>query len=108
MGRITIDGKTFDVPDGSNIRIANNSVIVNQTTIAAGLSGIVKIVWEGPAASISCNGDMECGEINGNLTVAGNVTCENVGGNISADGNVVALRVNGSIKAGGNVAIGKP
>ena len=105
MSRITINGKSFTT-SGNNITIVNDKVIVNGKVIESGLSGIVKIQFEGDLANLDANvveitGNV-IGKVDSNtLTITGDikgnvdsntVNCRDIYG--SVDANVV----NGNIK----------
>ncbi len=104
MNRITINGRSIVVEgDGSSISIINGKVTVNGKTVEEGLSGIVNIRWEGPAASITTDSSIECGEVHGNVKAGNSVTCGAVGGNVKAGNSVACGDVRGDVEAGNNV-----
>ena len=91
---MNINGKSYNVA-GNNIVVNNGSVFVDGILIEGGLSGIVKIEFNGDLASLNCNtveisgnvqGDVKCntikcGDVGGD--VKGNtIKCGNVAGNV--------------------------
>jgi hypothetical protein len=92
---ITINGNTHQV-SGKNIKVVNDKVFVDGKLIEGGLSGVVSIKWDGPAANIDAitieiNGDVQ-GNVDGTtINIRGNVkgdvdgttiNCGNVGGSV--------------------------
>jgi hypothetical protein len=96
--KITINGETFEVANGKSISVINGVLKVDGKEIVKGLSGEVKVTFNGDLASLACdnvtvngnvNGNVacdniKCGDVSGDVN-ADNVTCKNVGGNITAD-----------------------
>lgn len=82
MNTIYINGEKFDNVAGKNISIINDKVIVDGVVIKSGLSGIVKIQFEGDLANI----DATNVEVKGN--VFGNVDTTNLKVNGDVKGNV--------------------
>jgi len=100
MNKIIIDNKSYDVK-GRNIVVRNGKVIVDGEVIKDGLSGTVKIEFQGDLASLDCttavvNGNVK-GDVDGTtITINGNVQgsvdgttikCGDVGGDV--DGTTV-------------------
>lgn len=106
MNKITINGITFEV-QGNNISIHNGTVKVDGVEVKGGLSGRVDIKFEGELASLRTDGNVECGNVQGNVDAGGSVHCGNIGGNVDAGGSVHGSGVHGDIDAGGSVTIRK-
>jgi len=104
MSTIIINNKRFEVFD-KNISVINDKVMVNDKVIESGLSGIVKIQFEGDLANLDATNVDVTGNVNNadctNLKVSGdikgnvdatNVTCKNIYGSVDA------VKVTGNIK----------
>jgi hypothetical protein len=87
VATITINGKTFTTK-GNNISVINDKVMVDGIIIESGLSGIVKIQFEGDIANI----DATSVEIVGNVTGNVGTTHLKVSGDIK--GNVDTTHLN--------------
>jgi hypothetical protein len=85
--RITVNGKTT-VVQGNNVTIKNGVVQVDGVTVQTGLQGDVKILWEGPLASVESDCSIECGEVHGDVEGGNSVKCGNVQGNVWAGNSV--------------------
>ena len=100
VATITINGKTFTTK-GNNISVINDKVMVDGVIIESGLSGIVKIQFDGDLVSLDANiaeitgnviGKVDSntlkvtGDIRGNVD-SNTVTCKDIYG--SVDANVV-------------------
>lgn len=109
MANITINGNSISVSGvhtKGDIVIRNGSVIIDGVTVASNLSGIVKIKWDGPLASLRTDSSVECGDVANNVDAGGSVSCGRVDGSIDAGGSVtVAGTVSGDIDAGGSVTV---
>lgn len=100
MSRIVINGESFEV-HGNNIVVTNDSITVDGETIKSGLSGIIKVQWEGDVANLTAHNVEISGTVKGDVN-AHNVDCHLVGGNVTAHnvdcgdvvGNVNAKNVN--------------
>lgn len=111
MNIITINGESHDV-EGDNVVVRRGKVLVNGKVIKDGLTGTVKIEFEGDLAHLDCtsavvNGDVH-GDVDGTtLTVNGDVSgdldgttikCGDVGGDV--DGTTVTCgKVKGDVDA---------
>lgn len=95
MNKIFIDSTSYDVK-GNNVTIKNGEVIVDGIVIKDGLSGIVKIEFQGDLANLDCttavvNGNVQ-GDVDGaTITINGNVQgdvngttimCGDIGGDV--------------------------
>ena len=78
MATIIINGKSYDNVVGNNIQIINDKVIVNGVVIESGLSGIIKVQFEGDIANIDCS----------NLEIIGNVVGNIDSSNLKVSGNI--------------------
>ena len=104
MNSITINGVRIEVQgSASSISIRNGNVTISGNVVKTGLSGEVRVVWDGPLASLDCDGSavihgtvagnvcatsIQAGDINGNVYAGSSVTCQKVGGYIHAGGAV--------------------
>ena len=106
---VTINGETFEVPNGASISMTNNKVIINGKEMNLNKKGdyINKIEIQGNVTNVSSAIDISIvGEVNGSVSAGRDVDIE---GNIS-NGDVRASRdidingkVNGSVSAGRDV-----
>ena len=67
MATIVINGKRFDNVVGNNITVKGDKVIVDGVVIQSGLSGIVKVQFEGDVANIDATHLEVIGNINGRV-----------------------------------------
>lgn len=110
---ITINGVRIEVQgSASNISIRNGNVTIGGNVVKTGLSGDVRVIWEGPLASLDCDAwpapIPPCSvALSGNVGAGNNVTVSgDVGGNISSGNGVTCHKVVGNIMAGGSVKVG--
>ena len=106
MNRITIDGITIEV-EGNNVHVQNGKVMVGGVEIKGGLTGKVDIKFEGSLASLRADGNVECGDVQGDVQSGGSIKCGEVGGDVTAGGSVTGTGFSGDIMAGGSVKITK-
>jgi hypothetical protein len=106
VSRITVNGRTIDV-QGSNISVINGVIKVDGKVVESGLTGTVKLEWQGDLASLHSDGDVTCGNVSGNVEAGGSVRCGDVAKNVAAGGSVQCGTVNGNLAAGGSVRITK-
>ena len=109
MNSITINGVRIEVQgSASNISIRNGNVTIGGSVVKTGLSGDVRVVWDGPLASLDCDGSAEvCGDVAGNVSAGNSAKVDgNIHGNVSAGNSVSCQKVGGSIQAGGSVKVG--
>lgn len=107
--KITVNGTTVEVPDGSSVSVVDNQVIVNGTRMdGVTFNNNLKIVVEGglihlraERGSVTVNGD-----VTGSVNAVGSVTCGNVGGSVDATGAVTCGNVAGDVDASGSVQCG--
>lgn len=62
--------------------------------------------FDGPAKDIYCMVDLECGDVEGNISAGGNVECGDVAGSVTAGGYVECGDVAGGLDAGSYVECG--
>ncbi len=105
---ITINGVRIEVQgSASNISIRNGNVTIGGSVVKTGLSGDVRVIWDGPLASLDCDGSAETGPVAGNVSAENGVKVSgDVSGNVSAGNSVSCQKVGGSIQAGGSVKVG--
>lgn len=111
--RVTINGKTYDLPNG-NISIINEKIYVNgkefKTDEFKNDNRKIEITIEGDVGQASCQGSMtitgsvregvDCG---GSVSIAGDVNGDvNCGGSVSIKGNIF-----GDLTSGGSVSVRK-
>ena len=111
MNKITINGESHDV-EGTNVVVRRGKVLVNGKVIKDGLTGTVKVEWEGDLASLDCtqavvngnvHGDVDGATITVNGEVAGDidgtsVKCGDVGGDVDGT-SVTCGKVKGDVDA---------
>lgn len=103
MNTIVINGKTIQA-SGRNISVINNSVIVDGVVVESGLSGIVKVEFQGDLASLQSSGDAVVnGNVSGNVTVSGDLKCGDINGDVKASGDIRCGQVSGNVRASGDV-----
>jgi hypothetical protein len=95
MNSITINGESY-VTKGKSIVCKNGKVYVDGDLIKEGLSGDVKIHFNGDLASLSCADAVVSGNVQGDVNAA-DLTCGSIGGRVSC----ADLKCTGDIK--GNV-----
>lgn len=105
---ITINGVRIEVQgSASNISIRNGNVTIGGSVVKTGLSGDVRVIWDGPLASLDCDGSAETGPVAGNVSAGNGVKVSgDVRGNVSSGNGVTCNKVGGSIQAGGSVKVG--
>ena len=108
MNSITINGVRIEVQgNASNISIRNGNVTIGGNIVRTGLSGEVRVVWDGPLASLECDGSADTGNVAGNVSAGNGVRVTgDIQGNVSAGNSVTCQKVGGSIQAGGSVKVG--
>jgi hypothetical protein len=95
--RITVNGQTFEVENGKSISVINGVLKVDGKVIVNGLSGDVRITFDGDLASLNCDTVTINGNVQGDVN-CDTINCGNIGGNVNAD-TVNCKNVSGSIKA---------
>ena len=103
---IIINGITVEV-DGSNVRVFEGSIYVDDIPIATQMRGEVHIIWDGDLASIKADGSVTCGNVAGNVFAGGSVHCMDVEGRINAGGSVYATDVAAGTDAHVRIGHGK-
>lgn len=81
MNKIIINGVTHEVY-GKNINVSNGKIMVDGNVIEEGLTGIVKVSFEGDLANLECADAKITGNVQGNVNAA-DVRCGDVGGNVN-------------------------
>ena len=101
--KITINGKTFEVPDGADVSVVGNQVLVAGKEVAAAPADL-KLEIVGIISNLQTNRSVHVsGNVGGNVDAGGSVTCGNVGGKVDAGGSVNCGDVGGYVDAGGSV-----
>lgn len=109
MNSITINGVRIEVQgSASSISIRNGNVTISGNVVKTGLSGEVRVVWDGPLASLECDGSAVIhGTVAGSINAGSGVTVTgDVHGNVKTGYSVSCQKVGGSIQAGGSVKVG--
>lgn len=104
MSRVTVNGQSFDVPDGAQVVVRGNAVSVSGRVLAANLSGVVRVEWQGSLATLQSDASVTCGDVAGGVDAGGSVQCRDVRGSVSAGGSVQCGAVGGAVRAGGSVS----
>jgi len=110
MNKLIVNGTSYEVK-GNHINVRKSSVMVDGVEIVSGLSGTVKIEFEGDLATLDCNTatvngnvqDVDCNSVIVNGDVSGDidatsVKCGNVGGDVDAT-SVTCGKVKGDVDA---------
>ena len=106
MNSITINGVRIEVQgNASNISIRNGNVTIGGSVVKTGITGEVRVVWDGPIASLECDGSAVTGDVAGNVC-ATSIQAGDINGNVYAGSSVTCQKVGGSIQAGGSVKVG--
>jgi len=109
MATIKINGQNFEV-DGNNINIQsrNGTITINEKTSLEGASGNVKIELpkDVTVGSVTADGSVECGNVQGDVNAGSSITCGNVGLCIDAGGSINCGDVGTSVISGGSVNCG--
>lgn len=105
MGKITINGKTWNLSGGANISIHSNSIYVNGEKLDESKdilnAHIIKI--EGNVNNIDTDKSVDCDNVGGNINASGSVNCDDVKGDVHAGGSVNCDDISGNVFAGGSV-----
>lgn len=100
---VTINGKTI-ICSGSNISIANGSLIIDGNIIQTDVGGNTKVTINGDVNKIDCSGSVEVHGNSGSIDCGGSCTVDGtVNGNIDCGGSIECGNVSGDIDAGGSV-----
>lgn len=104
--RVTVNGQTIDVPDGSSVSVVNGVVSINGIDTNLDARGVDKLVIEGAAGNIQADVASVTvrGNVVGNIAAGGSVSCNDVHGSIAAGGSVNCDDVGGSVRAGGSIS----
>ena len=105
---MNINGKTYNIPDGANVSVVNNVVLVDGKRIPTDDVKISDIVIEGNTGPVRSDGSVTVnGSVNGSVSAGGSVKCENIHGEVKTGGSVHATSIVGSVSAGGSVKANK-
>jgi len=105
MTKITVNGKSYDIPAGCSVSVVNNAVYVDgelvQRTDSDGvyITGNVEILTT-DKGSITVTGEV------GTIKAGGSVSAGDVRGDVEAGGSVSCGSVAGDVKAGGSISYG--
>lgn len=105
MNKITINGKTYDIPSGVNVSSNNGQVFVNGENIRSEYTPIIDVKIEGDINSLKTNGDVmvlqgnvgdvkcggDCdihGHVKGSINAGGDIECEQIYGSVNAAGDI--------------------
>lgn len=105
MNKISINGKTIQVPEG-DMSIINNNIYINGKKLDTDCKlENIAIIINGDVNNLeNINGPVTInGNVKGNVTANGSIKCKDVGNNIKASGSVKCGKVNGNIQATGSV-----
>jgi hypothetical protein len=119
--KVTVNGTAVEVPDGSNVSVVGDQVLINGKSVDAKFSNDLKIELVGglinlktDRGSIVVHGDVAGlvdaggsvqvnGNVGGRVKAGGSVTCGDVTGNVDAGGSVKCGKVSGNVNAGGSI-----
>ena len=111
MSRVVINGVSFDIPDGENISVIGNKILVDGKAFIPGKETgdfkTIKFEWDGPLASLTVEGysSVHCQDV-GSVKAGGSVQCRDVKGKVDAGGSVTSGNITGNVDAGGRVSCG--
>lgn len=119
MGTIKWNGNTITVPDGANVSIQGDNIIVNGSSVQEGVTGDVIIegnvhdlntdrsakVHGDVTGNVKASDSVKCGNIEGSCSASGSVKCSDIGGDTKAGGSVKASAISGSVSAGGSIKV---
>jgi len=102
---ININGKTINIPEGRNIQITRDSIIVDGKNVESYEVTKIEITINGDVERLDCNGSVKVsGNVLGNIDCNGSVAVSgDVSGSINCNGSCTCGKVMGSIDAGGSV-----
>jgi hypothetical protein len=104
---VYINGKQIVVEGESaaSISVINGKVIINGKVVEENATGAVELKIDGPVANITCDGNVTCGDVGGDVR-ANSVDARNVQGNVDAKMSVTCGNVGGNVRSGMSVACG--
>lgn len=120
--QVTVNGKSYNVPNGASINVVNNTLYVNgekyegqgyedkkfEITVTGGLANL-KVergdvtVHGNVEGTVDAGGSVTCQDVAGKVDAGGSVTCGDVGGDVDAGGSVRCGNVGGDVDAGGSI-----
>ena len=123
MGRITVNGKTISVPNGTDINVVNNVVYINGVkqkisdstkeitiVVEGNIEGDLRVdnasvkVKGNVAGSVDSGGSCTVdGFVGQNINAGGSIRCGEVKGNADAGGSIRCGSVGGNASAGGSI-----
>ena len=122
MGKMNVNGVTYDVPPGASVSVVNGVVTINgqpATTYPQPANLIINITGDvgqiEAAGSVNVSGNSGNVRADGSVTVkgstsyimaGGSIECGDVSGDASAGGSVRCGKVGGGVRAGGSVRHG--
>lgn len=118
MGKLRINGREYDIPDGCSVSVVNGEVRINgqkwdeyqqPAAVKVEVVGSVNVLHA--TGSVDVNGDVGAyvkadgsatvgGSVKGSVTAGGSVQAGDVGGDVSAGGSVHCGEVGGRVSAG--------
>lgn len=104
MGKVQINGKTYNIPEGARVDILNNKVLVDGQVLPSDDVQISEIVITGNTGPIRTDASVRVdGTIVGNVSAKGSVQCDDIKGDVEAGGSVHAKDISGNVSAKGSV-----
>jgi len=88
MTTIRINGTEYNLSDGDNFAITIDSIIVGTQTISLSSDTTKIVVVDGTIDNINNSGNLECGDIHGDVSNRGNLECGDIHGDVSNMGNI--------------------
>ncbi len=98
---IKINGVSYT---GNHITMRNGVVIIDGVKQNQKVAGATEIRVSGGLVSLTCDGDVKCGKVDGNVNAGGDVKCKAVQGKVNAGGDVECGKVGGNVNAGGDIS----
>lgn len=103
MGKVTVNGLKYNIPENASVSVCDGVVIVNGVVIKGDVKAD-EIVVHGSLLDLKTDLSVTVnGTVRGNVNAGGSVSCDAIGGNVNAGGSVNCDDVNGNVTAGGSV-----
>ena len=86
-----------------DLREKCSQITIESTGNVQNVESYFNVECEDVEGNVTAGGDVECEDVEGNVTAGGDVECEEIEGNVTAGGDVECEEIEGNIIAGGNV-----
>jgi len=105
MTKITVNGKSYDIPAGCSVSVVNNAVYVDGELVQRSDSDGIFITGNVDTLTVDKGSVTVTGEV-GDIQAGGSVSAGDVRGDVKAGGSVSCGAVAGDVKAGGSISYG--